>query len=186
MSTRKTLISVLFTALSVMGIAGGCSGGSDDGNSGGNACPYDYGAYSPASDPSFRADVLPIIQRACNLRTCHGTGIVGSRADLYMGPSLSAGPPDDVAINEIFTTMLLVPSTTVGGMPRITPGNPSQSMMMIKIDGCQNDRGLTCTVQSGAVSDTPCGDDMPQSQPALPDREKEIFRDWIAMGAKNN
>lgn len=183
--TRQAFISALFAVVPTLGIAGGCGSSSDDDDSA-IACPFDYTTYTPASDPSFKDDVVPLLQRACNLRTCHGGGFENSRADLYTGLSLSSGPPEQSELDQIHAMMLLAPSTTTNNMPRVTPGDPANSFLMVKIDGCQNFRGLTCTAQSGAVSDGVCGDDMPQSQPALPDSEKNVFRDWIAMGAKNN
>ena len=47
-------------------------------------------------------------------------------------------------------------------MMRVKPGDPENSFLMRKIDGCfEGLRG--CMVQSGAISTNPCGDRMPRS-----------------------
>lgn len=192
MAHPKTLLAALCLAVPLAAVGGGCSsGGGDDSGSGGagNTCPFDYGDYTPTSDPSFANDVMPVIQRACNLSTCHGSSL--PKGDLFMGPSLfSMGmmvTPDQATIDMVLTEELInIPSATAPAVMLVMPGSPENSFMMTKIDGCQNVRGFTCTAQGGAVTNGVCGDDMPQSQPPLPDSEKNMIRDWIAQGAKNN
>lgn len=83
--------------------------------------------------------------------------------------------------------------------------------MMMKIDGCQNEMGLSCTVPQNyidsllmlcydtfkgeTVDPTSCGGGMPLSQTVsssspkeypLDDTDKTIIRAWIAQGAQVN
>ena len=64
---------------------------------------------------------------------------------------------------------------------------------MLKVDGCQDSAGLTCTAQDGALCQTACGDSMPQfDDPGaeldfpLPAEQANKIRAWIAQGAQNN
>ncbi len=79
-----------------------------------------------------------------------------------------------------------VASKTAPSMNLVTAGNPAQSFMMLKLDGCQDSAGLTCTPQPGAVSSSACGDPMPQASPILTSDERNLFRRWIAQGAQSN
>jgi hypothetical protein len=71
-------------------------------------------------------------------------------------------------------------------MNLVAAADPAQSFMMLKMDGCQDAAGLSCTPQPGAVGTNACGDSMPQSSPILSRDERDLFRRWIAQGAQSN
>lgn len=148
---------------------------------------------------SFRNDVLPIQRRACAFSSCHGK-LVGSKASLYLGPNIADTAPDDAAIADIITNMK-DPAKTAPWLARVAPGDPEHSFLMMKLDACQDgapagdagasdaspsDGGTTCEVQSGALSNNPCGDTMPRSGEQLSRTERDVFRRWIAQGAQDN
>jgi hypothetical protein len=67
------------------------------------------------------------------------------------------------------------------------PGDPANSFLMRKVDGCFEGLEASCTVQSTeSESGHPCGDRMPHSSKTLCEDERDMIRRWIAQGAKNN
>jgi hypothetical protein len=112
-----------------------------------------------------------------------------------LGPlaSDSATPVDDALLATI-NGELLAASATAPSMKIVTPSDPANSFLMLKLTGCENTKSLTCTVQSVTASETKagCGDPMPPSCFAktdsltLTDVQIATFARWIAQGAKNN
>lgn len=154
------------------------------------------------AEVSFAKDVMPIIQHRCNdAVSCHGTdpnnGVVAG--SLYLGPTANqtANPQltsyvlnswlkaDDQSSPPVSPAGLrssqASPSTHL-----VEPGKPGKSMLVLKVDGCQNSVGLTdCNVPKVGG----CGDAMPNSghaQEALTAAEATAFRQWVAQGAKDN
>ena len=69
-------------------------------------------------------------------------------------------------------------------MSRVTPGYPTQSFLMIKLDAATPALCLPNGVQCNGVS---CGGDMPAgSGEPLTAAEKLIIRTWIRDGAPND
>jgi hypothetical protein len=150
---------------------------------------------------SFKTDIFgPIIRPTCNSVACHGNPLSMKNADfppggLYLGPlaSNNATPVDDTLLATI-NGELLAPSQTAPSMKIVAPSDPANSFLMLKLTGCENTKGLTCTVQSVMYSETKtgCGDPMPPSCFArtdsltLSDAQIATFARWIAQGAKNN
>lgn len=143
-------------------------------------------AGAPDTTPvSFASQVAPILQKNCNTGSCHGfTGMTASlpAAGLFLGTSSSV---DAAAVIANLTGM----SETVDTMQIVKPADPANSVLMHKIDGCQNDRGLSCTLRpaDGPETSAACGDPMPPpSYPGLCEGDVEVVRRWIAQGAMNN
>lgn len=166
--------------------------GSDDssGDDGGSSscpsqdCPFDYSTVDLSSPAvSFQGEVMPIFQRACNFSSCHGKE-VGSKAELYLGPNTSGGDPDAATRTAIIQGIVGQPSLTASSMNLVTASDPANSFLMVKMDGCQNARGLTCDPQ--ATDTEPCGDSMPQRADLLCPDERDTVRRWIAQGAADN
>ena len=178
----------------------------DGGNGGGctgTNCPFNYSSFNGSSPAvSFRTDLMGdqgegpngaggIFRRSCAFSTtCHGRP-TGAKATLYVAPGLLDGTMPyaitqtdiDTVLNNPTTGMINVPSKTYPSMMRVKPGDPANSFLMVKIDGCFE--GLSgCMVQPGATSNHPCGDRMPHgsSRPLCED-ERDIIRRWIAQGA---
>lgn len=167
----------------------------DDNSCGGRSCPFDYTEFD-ASTPSvsFETDVMPVFRRACGFSVCHGKES-GSAAELYLGPkcppadddpTCTQGVPDSVGRQAILDSIVGVVSKTASTMHLVTAASPEQSFLMLKVDGCHNGAGLSCTVQDGAKTSGACGDPMPQSSDALCQSERDLIRRWIAQGAANN
>lgn len=159
------------------------------------SCPFDYASFDATTPAvSFQSDVMPILRRACGFSVCHGK-TSGAAAELYLGPKCPAasddptctqGVPDAAERQGIIDALVGVASKTAAAMPLITAGDPQKSFLMLKVDGCHNDAGLSCTPQDGAETNGVCGDPMPQSSDALCQDERDVLRRWIAQGAKND
>ncbi len=149
------------------------------------ACPYDYAKFDGQSPTvSFDADVLPILRQGCGLSSvCHGDP-AKSAAGLYLGPKNSAPAPSQAERQAIIDAMKGQPSKTAPAMNLVTAGDPSQSFLMLKMDGCHNAAGLTCTPQTGAETNGVCGDPMPQTGDLRCKPDRDAVRRWIAQGAK--
>jgi hypothetical protein len=171
--------------------------------------PFDYGSFDGQSPPvSFENDVYPLFRRGCGFSSCHGVAF-GGKAELFLGPNLSddAGvvPPDadrddagalidpegstlteDEVRQLVVESLVDVPSKTAPAMNLVAPGDPENSFLMLKLDGCHDEGNFECDVQSGAVSDDRCGDLMPRNGTKLPNTERDVVRRWIMQGAQNN
>ncbi len=180
---------------------GGGSGGSSSsgGASGGSAetycnpastCPYDASAEDLTTPVSFRSDVFPIFQASCNESSCHGREN-GAFGGLYLGPE--TGTPTEDQYTQIVTMLTTKTPEVTSGVGLVTPSNWQQSLMMLKVDGCQNDAGLACgEAPFGSLCNEPCGDAMPPLAPnetppfPISVEDRRVLRAWIAQGAQDN
>ncbi len=103
--------------------------------------------------------VQPIFSASCALAGCH-TG-----ASPQEGQNLSAGLAWSNTVN--------VASAQLPTMNRVTPGNPSQSYLVHKIEGTQLSVGGS-------------GVQMPEGGPPLSSQNIAIIRSWITKGALDN
>jgi len=221
--TLTTTILGLLTSLSLM--AGGCSpstggdgdagsGGGDGSGSGGtanpagysfcvpaSACPPDVSGVDLATAVSFKNDINPILFEACSGGTgCHQTATTTGLAFSMGAPKMAL---DDAAQQALVTYMTTSMSRVSPSTPLVSPSNWQNSFLMMKLDGCQNQMGLTCTpeaVDSSMVCEVsedvlaPCGDGMPQSETTptspvpfpLSAERLTKFRAWIQQGATLN
>ena len=167
-------------------------------------CPPDVSGVDLTTPVSFSADVYPILTSSCSGGSgCHATDSV---TGLGFG---TVAMPLDAAGMQALVTKLTESSSIAPGTKNVEPGNWQNSLMMMKLDGCQNQMGLSCTVPSTLTSyvlcedsDTNpnnCGDGMPQvtnkngmgtaNNPfpfPLADDKRNTIRAWIAQGAMNN
>lgn len=112
--------------------------------------------------PSFRDDVVPIVQTSCALTACH------SSKESNLGIYLTF----DAA--QIYAE-LQKPSPTAKGEKFIVSGDPAKSYVLAKLEGRQGT--ATCTGTCG--TEMPPGDKLTATQIA-------VWRKWITEGAKNN
>jgi hypothetical protein len=156
-------------------------------------------AVSPGCDPDdppvriepTYANVAETIGESCALsRSCHGAATGAG--------DLTFGRTDD------YTTVLIdVPSCQYGAMPRVDPGDPDNSWLMIKLAGVHDPSGnieftpSATWIPSLTPGNTECplndgtrvtgfGGLMPPSpdEPSpLSDAQIAMFREWIAGGA---
>jgi hypothetical protein len=145
---------------------------------------------------SFKTDVYPILTSSCSGgSSCHATASI---TGLAFGTA--AAPFDDAGMQTLIED--LKTKATLADIPNVVPSDWVNSFLMMKVDGCQNDMGVTCSVpatltnymvcdQGNPVS---CGDGMPQSEGTannptpypITDVNRNKIRAWIAQGAAFN
>lgn len=152
-------------------------------------CPIDYASIDLTTPSvSFETEVMPVFRRSCGLSSvCHGSA-TKSAAKLYLGPKLSDTTTvvDAGLFQKIIDGISGVASQTAPAIKLVEPSDPEHSFLMLKMDGCQNTAGLTCTPQPKSKSGAKCGDRMPQSGGVLCEEDRDLVRRWIAQGAQNN
>ncbi len=181
MIIRRLLALCVVTA--VAGVACSSDDPADPGAGGEcklGTCPTDYSAFTPSGNVSFKGDIVPILQRSCNFSSCHNEK--GMKADLYLGPKNDAFTDQQVA--DVIAGMVGAASKTSPSNTLVTAGDPSKSFLMHKIDGCQNSLGLSDCDAQASGTEGECGDNMPEVP--LCENERDLFRNWIAAGAKAN
>lgn len=152
-------------------------------------CPVDVTGVDLTTPVSFANEVFPIFQRSCALTACHVSPVPS--ANNYLGPQTGTPTTDEFAM---LIDGLKTPSATAPAMHNVVPGDWQNSFLMLKVDGCQDTRGLDCTVQDVRdCFENPCGIGMPNlDKPSegkvfpLPEVERNKIRAWIAQGAQNN
>lgn len=115
--------------------------------------------------PSFKDDVVPIVQATCALTACH------SSKESNLGIFLAF----DAA--QIYGELQKT-SPTAAGQKFVVPGDPAASYLMVKLNGTQAALAASCPNSS-------CGAEMPPGD-KLPADKIEAVRKWIADGAKND
>jgi len=150
---------------------------------------------------SFTADVMPIFRTNCaKAGACHndpladvalgGPGKAGGRP--YLGTAPDGGAETPMDMMKVYATLLgpTPPNHTTSWelvsptpMPYITPRDPANSYMMIKMDGKQMMYDQRCLPGDYGSCGLPMPSDDPQLKP-IPEREK--VRSWIMQGAPNN
>jgi hypothetical protein len=188
-------VLLVLTSL-LVGLSAACSspakavedaGGEDACGTGGNDSGVCEGPFVSCSDltapaVSFAADIVPILQPSCAIAgsTCHGTpDVATSQARPYLG-NFDGGTD----ASAIVMGLVGVPSTEDPAMLTVTAGDPKNSFLMHKLDGDQCTLATACTATKTQYTD--CGQQMPYSSPPLDEPTRDIFRRWIAQGAKNN
>lgn len=210
--------------------------GGDAASDGGSSCAPVYQSDADLMMPtvSFRSDVMPLLGARCTTtRSCHGLDpqtAIATRG-LFLGCSgaqLEAGVDSGGCeatgdITELVYGYLVgdpdagpeagpLPPIEITGMPFVTPGDPSQSYLMHKLDGDQCNL-MSCVPNNAAVTaveDLPgttpyatnwCGQYMPYNMAQLgagtvcggsadcmsaSTFSRDTVRAWIAQGAQNN
>jgi hypothetical protein len=125
-------------------------------------CQYaaEFGETPTGSGSKFAENVMPIIGQRCASGGCHGN--VAPAADLDLTPAVAY-------------ENLMKASTQNPDVARVTPGNPTNSYLMTKLNG-NGLMGLQMPLDPTSPSGT---------SPLSPD-EIEIIRTWISYGAPND
>lgn len=134
----------------------------------------------PAPAPTYE-DVDVVLTRSCTFsNACHG-GTGSGKANL----NFMTAADKTTVLNGIAACQYDL-------MPRVDPGDPENSWLMVKIDGTYDEMGdITFTPEAGWAPppSSECegfGTLMPQSlsmPTALPMDEVEMIREWIRIGA---
>lgn len=157
-----------------------------------SGCP---GPDDPPLEPTYE-NVENIVRESCSFTvSCHG-GLGRGKARLNFASLLDEGIPITTVLNG-------EPSCEYNRMPRIDPGHPENSWLMIKIAGAHNGAALNFTPDAdwdpmvasntdGTLRASTCpltvegrlsfGEIMPMGGQMSPNRLK-AFREWIEMGA---
>ncbi len=106
---------------------------------------------------------MPILTQSCALSSCHGSS--GSNLGIYLSYDAA----------QVHTELLKTSPTA--GIPFVVPGDAANSYFQMKIDGTQSKEASKC----GA-----CGAAMPLDLPALPQAKRDVIRNWIQGGAKDD
>ena len=159
---RKATLVAAVTAVVLLAIAA-CSSDPAPTIGGGNK---DAGGAVDARNPypSFRDDVVPIVQASCALTACHAS------KESNLGIFLAY----DAA--QIYAELKKT-SPTASGAIFVVPGDPAKSYLMVKLEGKQAALAAKCA--SGS-----CGAEMPPGS-LLPADKLEAVRKWITEGAKD-
>lgn len=156
----------VFLSLALVALVSACSSTSDptlgsgtkDGGSSGSAVD----ARNPY--PSFKSDVVPIIQQSCALTACHAS------KESNLGIFLAYDPVQ--LYGELKKT------SPTAGVPFVVAGDPTTSYLVLKLEGKQDTLAAKCPSMK-------CGNVMPPDDP-LPAAKIKVFTDWIMAGAKDD
>ena len=189
--TIPVLSTLLAAALAIAGSGSlaGCGGGttSGSGGGGGSSCGlmadgcFDYACFKGDSPKvTFKADVLPILRNSCGLSSsCHGSES-GPAGQHYLGPKNSDPEPTAAQIQIIFDQWVGQTASVSAGMNLISPKDPEHSFFMYKLDGLECSK-LTCASNNTCLALMPQGSSEPMDA-----AKRDVFRRWIAQGAKND
>jgi len=125
-----------------------------------DASDVPFAVTGPPRDVSFAGELQAVLSATCTNAGCHGN--VAAQEGLQLTDAAAS-----------YGNLVGVASHQCPALQRVTPGDPANSYMIIKLLG-----------SSGA----PCffGTRMPKGLTALTLEEIQAFRDWIANGAPNN
>jgi hypothetical protein len=157
----------VFLSLALVALVSACSSTSDPTLGSSGSSTKDGG--SSAADarnpyPSFKSDVVPIIQQSCSLTACHASkesnlGILLQYDTMQLYTELQKTSPTSHA-------------------PFVVAGDPSKSYLIMKMEAKQATLAAMCPSMN-------CGNVMPPDDP-LPAAKIKVFTDWIMAGAKND
>jgi len=185
MRLRTNIIAASLSVVSLAGLSGlGCgSSGGGGGDGGGGACDMLTNYTATVASSSFATDVYPILsntdgsQFGCGQTLiCHGNPAM--KLDMGGATLVFTDPAATVLSN------LMMPSTNAPTMPRVSPGNPANSMLAYKVSdktvlACADSK---CTGMTTSNHTTTCGDPMP-SIGSITAAQRTTILDWIKLGA---
>lgn len=130
------------------------------------------GSSGNTSEPvSFKDDVAPLLATNCALAACHSSK--ESNLNFYV----TYEPAQIYA--ELMKTSPTCPSSKF-----VVAGKPEESMVMLKMDNEQNKLPENCT--SARRSEMPPGDPPASGNALMDKKDRDVIRNWIRQGAKDN
>jgi len=167
----------LACAALALSFLGGYCGNDNTGQTGdaGAVCKaYVVPAGTDLTTPTtFEGNVLPLFKRSCVFSSCHDQ----SSQRIVLGSSMKMAGIEDPINAAVVANLVNKPSTDLPAMPFVTPGDPSKSFLMHKIDGDN------CTLNAQCVGGD-CLGSMPDRSDLLTVADRDIVRRWILQGAK--
>jgi hypothetical protein len=169
-------------ALVALGLVAGCSGSSATNGGAGGAggaegdCPlYVVPTGTDLTTPvSFTTDIMVLLNDNCSSTACHGSASAPT-GGLFLG-TLCAGAGD---APRVYANLVGPKSGELVSMPFVTPGDPSNSYLMHKIDGDQCHFDAECAGGS-------CLAAMPNGGQIMPVSRRDTVRAWITQGAQDD
>jgi len=147
----------------------GCSDASTPSSSSGGSSSSSSGA--TGTTVSFTDDVAPILATNCALAACHSSK--ESNLNFY----ITYDPAQ-------MYSELMKASPTCPSSRFVEPGKPEESMIMLKMDNEQDKLPESCA--SARRSEMPPGDPPKSGNALLQKADRDVIRNWIKQGAKNN
>ncbi len=141
------------------------------------ACvPYVAPPTNQLLDPtvSFATEVMPIFTQSCSSTSCHGIQS-SPQGGLVLGAELKHGADSASVYGSLVGPM----SAQLPTMAFVTPGDPSSSYLMHKLDADQCQFAAQCTGHD-------CLKPMPYDTGSLATDTRDTIRRWIAQGAPQN
>ncbi|MDB5214431.1 MAG: hypothetical protein JWO86_2358 [Myxococcaceae bacterium] len=163
----------VFLSLTVVALVSACSSTSDPTLGSSGSTTKDGGSSGAVADarnpyPSFKGDVVPIIQQSCSLTACHAS------KESNLGILLQYDPM------QLYTELQKTSPTSKTAF--VVAGDPAASYVILKLEGKQSTLAAKCPSSGQELN---CGNVMPPDDP-LPAAKIKVFTDWIMAGAKND
>jgi hypothetical protein len=202
--------SVLFAAFAVVTAmlpVSGCSSNSaptapepaDQSGCAGTDCaqrgPYDGGDPASLASPvtQFARDVLPVFRGGCGFSGCHGDSRPTAPLVFLYASSTNATPVSAIG-PQVYSTIVDKKSLENPSMNYVSPGDPTNSYLMRKLDGaltdiasqCPTGNALYARYGSSYAFANGCGSQMPEGLMPLDATSRDTIRRWIAQGALDN
>jgi hypothetical protein len=167
------------------------SGGSDGNQEG----PYDGGDPASLVTPAtqFARDVLPVFRGGCGFSGCHGDSRPTAPLVFLYASSTDATPVSAIG-PQVYSTIVDKKSLENPSMNYVTPGDPTNSYLMRKLDGALTDIASQCPTENALYTRygssyafvNGCGGQMPEGLTPLDATSRDTIRRWIAQGALEN
>lgn len=168
------------------------------------ACSSSSTGQTPGNDGgagaavSFQSELLPAFERSCGLSSsCHQEPVSDPTTQrIFLGCDVDASPNCSVNVPGPMVYQGLMKSSQENPpMPYVTPGDPTKSFLLYKLEGNLSGLESQCRpvsmnpiVQNASGEPQPlqpCGAPMPLGLPTATDLANKV-RTWITQGAPNN
>ena len=120
---------------------------------------------------SFKDDVAPLLATNCALAACHSSKESNLNFYITYEPA------------QIYEELMKT-SPTCSSSKFVVPGKPEESMVMLKMDNEQEKLPDDCA--SARRSEMPPGDPPKSGNAMMDKKDRDVIRNWIKQGAKDN
>lgn len=188
MRAHTSRLLAAFAVVTVMRPASGCSS---------NDVPTTSDGSDPASlmtpTAQFARDVLPIFHGSCGFSGCHGDSRPTAPLVFLYASSGDTTPVSTIGAR-VHSDIVNRKSVENPSMNYVSPGDPTNSYLMRKLDGaltdiasqCPTGNALYARYESTYSFANACGGAMPEGLMAIGAMGRDTIRRWIAQGALDN